>query len=201
MTRAMGVLCLALSTGTVAFAEEPKATAQKEATAEEFLRAYPEAAREAGEFLVRKYGQPDEKTASMLIWYTNGPWKRTILYKEEVKHNFPKAHVDVVEQFVDHKVPADMLDDLYRFDGSLYVDRTKGEISSRCEREEMNFLALNLAHDILTGKRTVDDARQYYANTAAAFEAGQLDNPYLKGLTFTPDRVAADPDQVFKPGT
>ncbi len=33
----------------------------------------------------------------------------------------------------------------------------------------MNFLALNLAHDIVTGKRMVDEAREFYAETAMTF--------------------------------
>jgi hypothetical protein len=33
----------------------------------------------------------------------------------------------------------------------VIVERTKGELSARCEGEEANFLAINLAHQIVTG--------------------------------------------------
>ena len=46
--------------------------------------------------------------------------------------------------------PPEVLD-LARFDGSVIVERTRGEIGARCDKEEMNYLALNLAHDIVTG--------------------------------------------------
>jgi hypothetical protein len=86
--------------------------------------------------------------------------------------------------------------DLARFDGSVIVERTKGEMSARCDMEEMNFLALNLAHEIATGERTVDDARTFYAETATAFMMGNS-SPYTNGLQFqsrTDD--AADLDEV-----
>lgn len=51
----------------------------------------------------------------------------------------------------------------------VVIERTKGEVSARCDMEEMNFLALNLMHDIVTNQRTVEDARRTYADTAVAF--------------------------------
>lgn len=66
------------------------------------------------------------------------------------------------------RVPPDKFDDLALYDGSVIVERTKGEISARCDQEPMNFLALNLAHDIITGKRSVGDARKTYAEKAMA---------------------------------
>lgn len=90
---------------------------------------------------------------------TNGPWKRTILYKEEIPHDFPKPHTDLLQQFIDYKTPVDKFDELATYDGSVIVERTKGEISARCDKEEMNFLALNLANDVATGNKTVEEAR------------------------------------------
>ncbi len=39
-----------------------------------------------------------------------------------------------------------------------------GEASARCHDEQANSLALNLMHDIVTGARTVAEARAYYAS-------------------------------------
>jgi hypothetical protein len=39
-------------------------------------------------------------------------------------------------------VPVDTFNDLAAFDGSVLVDRTKGEISARCEGQEASLLAL-----------------------------------------------------------
>jgi hypothetical protein len=46
----------------------------------------------------------------------------------------------------------------------VIVERTKGEISARCDKEVANILALNLANDIIEDKRSVEEARQYYAD-------------------------------------
>jgi hypothetical protein len=52
---------------------------------------------------------------------------------------------------------------LAEFDGSVIAERTARELSARCHDEEANNLALNLAHDIASPEKTVDDARRYYA--------------------------------------
>ncbi|HWJ26129.1 MAG TPA: hypothetical protein VNS32_06275 [Flavisolibacter sp.] len=150
--------------------------------------------KEVANAMIAKYGNPNEATANLLIWYNNGPWKKTILYKEEVPHDFPKAHTDLLQQFIDYKTPVDKFDDLAQYDGSVIVERTKGEISARCDKEEMNFLALNLANDVATGNKTVEEARAYYAKAAMAFMKGQKD-PYTTGLKFTVAHGGtADPD-------
>jgi hypothetical protein len=82
--------------------------------------------------------------------------------------------------------------DLVRFDGSIAVYRTLGEISVRCQDEESNFLAMNLAYDIIAGKRSVDDARRYYAQEFLNSRK-KASSPYMKGLKFDP-RPSEDPD-------
>jgi hypothetical protein len=165
------------------------------ADAESTLASWPAKPQEVGGEMVKKYGQPDEVTASMLVWNGKGPWKRTILYREEVPHTFPMKHTDLLEQFIDYRVPPEKFDELARYDGSVIVERTKGEISARCDKEEMNFLALNLANDIVIGKRTVEGARDFYAKTAMAFKQGERE-PYTQGLRFTVSKGGtADPDR------
>ena len=85
-------------------------------------------------------------------------------------------------------------DELARYGGSVIVERTKGEISARCDREEMNYLALNLAHDIITDRLSVEEARKMYAETAAAALQGKM-HPYVQGLQFDiPKDETGDPD-------
>jgi hypothetical protein len=59
----------------------------------------------------------------------------------------------------------------------------------------MNFLALNLAHDIASGRRSVADARAFYARTAVEFKQGNRSSPYVTGLMFRAGANAADPDK------
>lgn len=61
--------------------------------------------KRAANEILKKYGQPSEAIPSRLIWYNNGPWKRTIAYPDEVPHNSPQPHSDIVEQFIDYRVP------------------------------------------------------------------------------------------------
>lgn len=157
---------------------------------------WPKTPRSVAQKMTDKYGLPNEATKSMLIWHNNGPWKRSIVYREEVTHLFPKKHTDVLEQFLDLKVPAEKFDDLAKYDGSVMVERTKGEISARCDKEEMNMLALNLAKEIIDGKKGVDEARKEYAKSAMAFMMGKT-NDYTDNLNFRSAKNTADPDQSF----
>ena len=80
-------------------------------------------------------------------------------------------------------------------DGSVIVERTAGEVSARCHDEQANFLALNLMHDIVTGRRTADEARAYYAKEFLDYRRGKP-TPYMERLRFPPgDESAADPDR------
>lgn len=118
------------------------------------------------------------------------------MLKEEIEHNFPMPHKDVMEQVIDYKAPPEKFDELARYDGSVIVERTRGELSARCDKEGANFLAINLAHEVVEGKRSVDDARKFYAETMKAAMAGKT-SEYMQGFTFkTPKGGTADPDQA-----
>jgi sporulation protein YlmC with PRC-barrel domain len=134
---------------------------------------WPQAAQQAAQQMIQKYGQPDGVTPSMLTWTNKGQWARIIAFRDEVQHNFPMPHKDVLEESVYYKVPADKIDELSQFDGSVIVYRTDGLLSARCDSEPMNILALNLANDIVTGKRSADEARSILAQTAQQYQQGQ----------------------------
>lgn len=160
----------------------------------EVILGWPAKPQEAAGQMMSKYGPPDGVTRDRLVWGKRGPWKETVVYREEVPHDFPMPHTDLLEQTVDYRVPPDKFDELAAYDGSVIVGRTNGTMAARCDKEDMNFLALNLAHDIVTGKRTVEDARQFYAKTAKAFMTGQKD-PYTQRLLFDPQPGTADRDK------
>lgn len=164
------------------------------------VESWPKQAAESAKKLIAKYGQPNEATPSILVWFNNGPWKRTIITKEEVDHDFPMPHKDVMQQFIDYRVPPEKFDDLAKYDGSVIAERTKGELSARCDKEEANFLALNLANDIVHGKRTVEDARKFYADTIQAFMKGEKP-PYTQGFQFElPKGNQGDRDKAVMKG-
>lgn len=137
--------------------------------------------------MIAKYGQPNEATSTRLIWFNSGPWKFTILTNELIPHKFPMAHHDMLRQGIDYKVPSKKFNDIMNFDGSIIIDRTPGEMSARCDKEEMNFLAVNLAHDVAIGRRSVKQARDFYHKTAMAFMKMNLNaqqKSYTSGFTF-----------------
>jgi hypothetical protein len=144
--------------------------------------------------IIHKYGLPNEATASRLIWYNNGPWKRTIIHRDVVPHHFPAPHYDYLQQFIDYRTPVDKFDDLVRYDGSVYPDRTGGEVSAKCDKEAMNILALNLFNEIVLGQRSIENARVFYAATAAKYNKEHISSPYTEGLLFPKQYHTADPD-------
>jgi hypothetical protein len=160
------------------------------------MKAWPMASQMAAKDMMDKYGKPDEITPTMLAWINKGPWAKTVVFKKEYPHNFPMAHTDLLQQWVSFKVPTDKLDELAMYDGSVVVERTTGMLSARCDKEGANFLALNLAHDIIMGKRSIEEAREMYGKEVMKMKAGQM-TEYTKGLMFTPNMNAADPDTAL----
>ncbi|WP_199622783.1 hypothetical protein [Paenibacillus alkalitolerans] len=160
---------------------------------EEILASWSGKPLEGAREMISKYGLPDEATPSMLIWYNNGPWTKTVVFRETVPHNFPKPHPDFLEQTIKYEVPVQKFDDIGAFDGSVYIDRTKGTVSAKCHMEPMNILSLNLMNDIVTGKRSVEQARKFYADTVVKFNQG-IPTPYTEKLLFPLPEKTGDPD-------
>lgn len=154
---------------------------------------WPEASRMAVDEITGKYGKPDGVTADELTWMNKGIWKKICITKMENKHSFPIEHTDMMQTTISYKVPENKMDELGKFDGSVTFDRTQGTMSARCDKEGNNFLALNLANDIIMGKKTVMQARMAYGDIVKEKMHGR-DPEYMKGLTFSMQPMAADPD-------
>ncbi len=159
------------------------------------IAEWPQKNKDAVKTLITKYGPPRDGCRSLLIWLNTGPFHKTIVINDEIEHNFPITHSDFLEQFLYFKVPADKFDELAQFEGSVYADRTAGTLSARCDKEENNYLILNLAHEVITGKKTPQDARKAAADFARQAASGQKPEIMTK-LMFQPQtRAAADPDK------
>lgn len=169
---------------------------------ESVIKHWPKEPQESARRLVKEYGEPAEYSISQLTWYqTRVGWKRTVLSNEEVPHDFPSHHTDFLEQFIGYRVPLEMYSALAEFDGSVIAERTKGELSARCGGTSMNFVALNLAHDIITRKRTVQDARAEYTRLYDAYKRGEKP-PYTQGFQFDlPTENTQDRDIATLPET
>ena len=159
------------------------------------MNGWAQASKDAAKFMTDKYGAPASMTAEMATWGKTGPWKRTIVYGKEYVHEFPAHHTDVMQQWIDYKAPPKSYSMLAAYDGSVVLERTSGEMSARCDKEAANFLALNLADEIVRGKRTVRDARRMYGDQIMAMKAGKS-APYTERLMFTMMTNTSDPDKA-----
>lgn len=159
------------------------------------LEDWPAPQRNIAEQMIEKYGLPNEATPTKLFWYRNGPWKRTELSRDVVAHNWPAPHSDFLTQTIDYRVPPEMVHLVAMFDGSIVVDRTRGEVSARCDSEAANVLGLNMVHEIVTGTRTVEDARRTSTESTVAYNLGRS-APYAERLLFdVPDGGTEDLDE------
>jgi len=201
---------------TPAVRDQPAAALEQATEAlEKQIAAWPERPRLQARVMIGKYGAPQEVTADKLCWMKPGIYKRITLSKHEDQHDFPKPHTDFLEHTINYKMPAGKADELSKYDGSCTFDRTRGELSARCDLESHNILTLNLAHDVITGKKTAEEARKAFGEIvgeemlgnhpkyveALQFEPAQddvkfLDKPTIPG---SPKRADAMPDGD-KPG-
>jgi hypothetical protein len=150
---------------------------------EKAMSGWPERAKIAARATLEKYGPPDEIGPDALVWWDNGPWKRTVVYRRAWPHYEGAEDKDYLENTVGYRVPGEKLDELSRFDGKLDADARYEEMTSRSESEAMNFLVLNLAYEIVAGRRGLPDARRFAARTARLSAAGKS-SPYLERLLF-----------------
>lgn len=149
------------------------------------IASWPQQSQTAAHRLIEKYGVPDEVGRKRLVWNDNGPWKRTVVHRE--------AGRDVIEQVASYHINNDRYELVGKLPGQVSAERGREEIASRANSEALNFLALNLADEVLSGKRQLDDAANAYARTAELAAAGKS-SPYTQSLLFAePPPAAAAP--------
>ena len=149
------------------------------------FKKWPSPQKNIARQMIAKYGLPNEATPTKRFWYRNGPWKRTELSRDVVLHHWPTVHTDFLTQVIDYRVPPEKFHLIAEFDGSIICDRTRGEVSARCDSESANVLGMNMVHEIVTGKRTVKDARRISCENTVAYNLGRK-APYAEELLFDP---------------
>lgn len=152
-------------------------------TAQEVIVGWPTLAQRLALQMIELYGRPDEVGEDALSWRGNGPWLRTTVHRHARTRRPFRRDADFLENTVRYDVPRRFLEDLARFDPGLAWDEERGELSSSAVSEDLNMLALNLADEIVTGARGVDEViavRERILRFAASGKA----SPYLRGLRF-----------------
>ena len=152
-------------------------------TAETTVQGWPASSRAVATLMIARYGKPLRFSEDALTWYNNGPWQRTVVHRNSWPHGLGDEDKNFLEQSVAYRVPDDKVDDLKRFDPRLEADPVAAALSSRSESESANYLALNVAEEIITGKRGLEAARRFYLNKARLAGTGKSSS-YLDGLLF-----------------
>ncbi len=134
-------------------------------------RGWPTESRDAAVALELKLGPPAEVDESHLTWNNAGGWKRITVHRAGETDD---THLDVIDVVVDYDVPNnEAAETIARLNAGLAVQGESNEISAWCETEAQCILALNLANDLVTGRQTLDEAKQAWERGLSDLGAGR----------------------------
>jgi len=135
-------------------------------------------------WLMERYGPPDLIRHDRLVWYDRGPWRRIEVW-DVLPYYVPASGPDNMAETVLYWVPAERVPELKRFRRAVQVSRDGKELTSRGTSEAVNFLALNLADEVIKGEKDPRQAREFYDRTLELWRAGKS-SPIMRGLRFRP---------------
>ncbi len=160
--------------------------ASRRELAERVSAAWSEPSRLAARRVMALYGPPDEVGAGRLTWRGNGPWKRTVVRNRPRSYAGDRGEdLGVLEQTVDYGLTPEEAVGLAPFSRRLRLDPGRMEMTSRSDREETNFLRLNLADDVLRGRMTAWEAKDSFERVLRLESSGKTSR-YLLELSFGP---------------
>ena len=146
--------------------------------------------------MVEKYGRPDRVETNRVVWEKKGPWKRIVVWDDMGVGlglgQMGKVADNNIEEILAYMVPEDKRRAVEDFSGRLKVSADGAQLSARSFSEERNFLALNLADEIIRGVKTPAEAKAFDAATLQLADAGKP-SPYMKGLLFQPPPLPSMP--------
>ncbi|MBI5240372.1 MAG: hypothetical protein HY926_07855 [Elusimicrobia bacterium] len=154
-------------------------------TVDSIIARWPEKSRVLALITIATYGEPDEFGQDALVWRENRPWKRTVVHRQAPRGRSCLSEDDLLQQAVDYRVPLDKFGELARFDARVEANRARNELSVCSASEQLNFLAANLADEVISGERDSEQARIFQRQTVTLMEAGKT-SPYLMSLRFSP---------------
>jgi hypothetical protein len=144
------------------------------ADVEQIIAGWPQAQQNVARQMLAKYGPPPTRPSPPGCSGTpTHPWKRTELTSDAVVHHWPAPHTDFLTQYPNYRVPPELTHLVAMFDGSILVDRTRGEVAARCDSEAANVLGMNMVHELVTGKRSVEEARHTSEQSTVAYNLGR----------------------------
>jgi hypothetical protein len=160
-------------------------------TPESIIILWPTYSYRLARLMIAKYGQPAEASDNSLVWNGNGQWKKTVVYRDPPARTL-EGSGGRLEQSVAYRVPGRRLDALASFDKSIEADTKEGRLTARSDDESDNFLSLNLADEVVAGRRTPREAAEFRRTAARLRNAGKS-SPYCERLLFAPGPAPATP--------
>jgi hypothetical protein len=180
---ALGILSIA-AVGAVSIAAFSAVDqVRTQAQVQTLIAQWPPASRLAAGTMLEKYGAPDSATSNGLIWRRRGNWTRIEVYRDE----HPAKRNGILESVVRCTVPVASWADLNALELGVSYEPIGEMLSSASESEADNILALNVAFDVIKGRRSVPDARKFYLKTTGLAMSGKS-SLYMQGLRFEPAR-------------
>lgn len=105
--------------------------------------------------VVREFGTPTyvyNAPDGVAIWDSPDFFEKVMLVDESVEHKSPKPHCDFLYSTVKVHIPVERLQNVLGLSQSIYYDRLKGHLTSRCHFMGANvatlLLALRIANDV-----------------------------------------------------
>jgi hypothetical protein len=124
--------------------------------------------------LIDKYGAPDELRTTHVVWLKRYPWTKIVVRDVAPPYaGSQTTELGVVEETVVYSLRPDQAKLLEAFGSTLSWDEKKGELTARSDSEPVNFLRVNLADEVASGRLTVEQARDAYARLMALEESGK----------------------------
>lgn len=143
--------------------------------------SWPEGARRLAEAAVGEYGEPDAAVPDRLTWGARRPWTRIEVFRDAVSSERPARLLEAVP----YAVPTRRWRVLNAFDRGVTYDPVRVELVARTDSEATNLLALNLADEVVQGRRTPADAERFFDETSRLLAAGGASS-YAARLMFLP---------------
>lgn len=162
-----------------------KAAAGRKFLADAAVGGWWSASARAGRLMLEKYDAPDEVRSGYLVWNGNGHWRRTVVRDVTPPYGLA-VELGVLEQTILYPLTPAQVVELEAYDRKLDYDPGARELTARSDREEINFLRLNLADDVVNKRMTPGQASRLHARILELENSGKS-SPYLQGLRFAPD--------------
>lgn len=145
------------------------------------VAAWPEDARLLARKMIDEIGAPDEVMPRHMTWSGRKPFNTITVYSDKVS----SGQAGLLLETVSYRVPVGKWRALNAFGHGVTYDVVFNELVACSDAPETNLLALNLADEVIQGRRSPDEARAVFDKTLTRSYAGKS-SWYLSGLQFKP---------------